>query len=1176
MEENVRINITGDNRDALKKLNKVEQAVDRINAASNKVEIRVSNIKETETQINSLYNSLQRLENVALSKLPQSLQTVIVYLKAANRGFAELTARAAMAASVVGQIGVIDFSPTIRQLKAANDRVDELIRKRRFLQGQIRGIDTRIDKGTLKRPEAIQRARQEQERLRELVRKFNVEIEGYNSKALTGYRAQSSALRALANDYEAVRRALVSLRIEQVRVFEINQKRLRQQGDLPGTGQQKRLPPGGVITKPLNAALQKLTEIIYVSVGQIGRIWQSSRLLPPARTGLPEGSDGGGPFTPRRAPQPYAMGPAGRLVRRETPEPQVNNIKRLEAFARALNKAVKAAEIGSPAFARYSQALGRVKTAIDAAYRDVATLQAQPGTLKGKRAEAENIRASLEEAEIGSKRFNDLAKSLGKVNAEIERTERKVSGRGIRSRGGRQRLGDAASGAILGGGFPLLTGGPSFSALGGGALGGIGGFAFGATGGFAGGIAGSAIGAAIDTFVQKAQELGKALLNPTDNLDALVESLGILGSASSSLITELKALGATEIAAAVATEELTARLATAGVDTENFKKDTANLDNALKDLQLVFTAWAAKFIPFIQGITSFVSGFVGGNFSSSQAVEGSAQASNAVSEAEAARNKILRDSLNVEKQIVSNKEQELSISSIQRATLEGNLNLQKNQAQLDKLQLRLYFEQNTTKQRLLKNEIEITKERRRQLRLDAEAARDRAIQQTVRTAAGEDVQRDAIRARNLEAVAQTLSTLTTFGGTISNAAAELEGADFDLYQKKLFAIEETARAEKDRINQAIDNNRVEFNLDETVRKRREERLKAERELNNTIEQQKKRNLEIEFGQYQLEQQRFNLQLKMAQIGKRQELERVQLSSPAALFQDAGAGIGFFQDTMTLARTQTLEFAQTLETLDTQIQTFETSRAKLKLTGKSTEDLDRQIKQLKSVRQTYTEIQPAINQAQLEQQRFNDALQLATPIVSSFINGISEVVQGTKTAQEAFADFLRTIGDTLVQEGTRMIATYIAIGIAKAFAGLSGGTTDMGSKMSNTQYFNPNTGLGVAGPNFGLANGGPAKAGQPYMVGERGPELFVPSTNGGVLRNEDLRSAMSRQQSSAPAMNFSFETTNIGGTEYVSREQLEAAMAVTRKQAANDGAKRGMNMTLDKMQHSPATRRRVGI
>ena len=216
-------------------------------------------------------------------------------------------------------------------------------------------------------------------------------------------------------------------------------------------------------------------------------------------------------------------------------------------------------------------------------------------------------------------------------------------------------------------------------------------------------------------------------------------------------------------------------------------------------------------------------------------------------------------------------------------------------------------------------------------------------------------------------------------------------------------------------------------------------------------------------------------------------------------------------------------------------------------------------------------------AQTQAQALESAvLGIGNAFATAMTTGVSELIAGTKSAEEVFADFLKNVGDALINAAAQMIATYIAIGIAKAFAGLSGGTTDMGSKMSNTQYFNPNTGLGVAGPNFGLANGGPAKAGQPYMVGERGPELFVPSTNGGVLRNEDLRSAMSRQQSSAPAMNFSFETTNIGGTEYVSREQLEAAMAVTRKQAASDGAKRGMNMTLDKMQHSPATRRRVGI
>jgi hypothetical protein len=58
--------------------------------------------------------------------------------------------------------------------------------------------------------------------------------------------------------------------------------------------------------------------------------------------------------------------------------------------------------------------------------------------------------------------------------------------------------------------------------------------------------------------------------------------------------------------------------------------------------------------------------------------------------------------------------------------------------------------------------------------------------------------------------------------------------------------------------------------------------------------------------------------------------------------------------------------------------------------------------------------------------------------------------------------------------------------------------------------------------------------------------------------------------------MSFQSTNIGGVEYVSRDQLEAAMAETRRAASRDGAKRGMTMTLDKLQQSPSTRTRVGL
>ena len=86
-------------------------------------------------------------------------------------------------------------------------------------------------------------------------------------------------------------------------------------------------------------------------------------------------------------------------------------------------------------------------------------------------------------------------------------------------------------------------------------------------------------------------------------------------------------------------------------------------------------------------------------------------------------------------------------------------------------------------------------------------------------------------------------------------------------------------------------------------------------------------------------------------------------------------------------------------------------------------------------------------AKEEQRQYNELLAAAQPFADAFATGLTsglqEVVAGTKTAEEAFADFLKNIADLLVQTAATMIAQYIAIGIARAFAGipLADGKTD---------------------------------------------------------------------------------------------------------------------------------------
>jgi tape measure domain-containing protein len=198
------------------------------------------------------------------------------------------------------------------------------------------------------------------------------------------------------------------------------------------------------------------------------------------------------------------------------------------------------------------------------------------------------------------------------------------------------------------------------------------------------------------------------------------------------------------------------------------------------------------------------------------------------------------------------------------------------------------------------------------------------------------------------------------------------------------------------------------------------------------------------------------------------------------------------------------------------------------------------------------------------------------------SGIQAMIAGTKTAEQVFVEFLSSIADALIDTAKQMIAQYIAIGIARMFAGIGGGG---GGGFAPS---GPLAAVGDVGTGFnfdvgamipGRAKGGPVSSGQTYMVGERGPELFVPGSNGGVMSNNDLRSAMNSQGgggAGSPVLNMSFESTTIGGVEYVSREQLEQAMAETRRAASRDGAQRGMTMTLDRIQNSSSTRRRIGV
>jgi len=261
-----------------------------------------------------------------------------------------------------------------------------------------------------------------------------------------------------------------------------------------------------------------------------------------------------------------------------------------------------------------------------------------------------------------------------------------------------------------------------------------------------------------------------------------------------------------------------------------------------------------------------------------------------------------------------------------------------------------------------------------------------------------------------------------------------------------------------------------------------------------------------------------------------------------------------------------------ETLTLRLAELEAARSKLSAESEVAKALERQISSIKEIlalqgksvdkakqdteeqqkkdKDRKDKIQQAKDQAELVEQQI---AAIGSSLGDVLTGALDNVINKTKDWNQFLSDALMSIGKVLMMAGLNMLAGTDGEGVL-SFLGFGSGFRKR-------------------------AAGGPVTGGSPYLVGERGPELFVPGTGGSVVPANDLRAAMGAAPGSSggsPVLNMSFESTNIGGVEYVSRDQLEQAMAATRRQAANDGAKRGMSMTLDRLQQSPQTRRRVGI
>lgn len=112
-----------------------------------------------------------------------------------------------------------------------------------------------------------------------------------------------------------------------------------------------------------------------------------------------------------------------------------------------------------------------------------------------------------------------------------------------------------------------------------------------------------------------------------------------------------------------------------------------------------------------------------------------------------------------------------------------------------------------------------------------------------------------------------------------------------------------------------------------------------------------------------------------------------------------------------------------------------------------------------------------------------------------------IVKFATTGKFNFGDFAQSVIADLIRIQARAALSGIFSQLGNLMAGAAGGTDTGTAGVSSTSPVDMSSPAGIEM----RANGGPVNAGQPYIVGERGPEYFVPPASGSILPNDALGS-----------------------------------------------------------------------
>jgi len=800
-----------------------------------------------------------------------------------------------------------------------------------------------------------------------------------------------------------------------------------------------------------------------------------------------------------------------------------------------------------------------------------------------------------------------------RVMQRARRRRREARVQAIKDR--RARTKEAITNATIGGAFPLLFG-QGVGASAGGALGGGLGGLLGGQAGFAGSLVGTALGQSFDNLVASAVKLGKALDPLAPDINTITEALGIAGTDTKAYIEALKATGRETEAAAFAIRKLEELVGSEGVAAfDEFGRESQQLTN---EIQKFFTQLQASIAQLINQL-GFVESATGG-ISRAVDINSALGARGQNKDLDAAIDEYLKERGSAASTFAG-----YGIGALipQEATEAEKKVLEEYNKLL--LETGEILDANAIKAREKTKELEsqiiIAEQRIIQERGNNDIL-NASVEAALRAVAAEETRLALIAAQGdarkielalLDAAAKKLALDNALANARARAAKvgrggsapkskelslrrdlvkeELKRADIALKYIKIVEGEEAALQLSNQYLQERQQKQTQMLELERQQALANNKVAGDAILINQLYDSRLQTLTEQIG---LQQAQNTERIKAIQLER--DLLRVSLER-----DNASLSRGINRDIENAeARLANPFGGEELQRLELQLKQTRRYEDAIRSTSEALEDLNRKLRdrpkdkdlllQQKALNErlnTYKTLLPVLDELEQKELKQQQIMQKYGFIVSEVSRALSDsivgVIKGTETVEQAFARMFENIGKAFIDMATQMLAQKLFLTVLGALGGGGGGFKFAGGSAT--------AGLNAANLMGGFASGGPLGAGSPTLVGERGPELFLPNQAGRIVNNEQfdaayqaMTSGASRQSTAEArqeealmmetAMNnvdpidIRYDSTQINSVSYVTEEQMLKSnkMAVKEAQAK----------VFASMRNKPATRTQLGM